>query len=142
MGIVRATTAIICCTTLAALGASLQLELGHRIRRPAILAFRFPTIDELASHIDELLDGNAHRSDDAPPAELGASAESGYTPSPTQQPGIGAVQIHDRIAAMEEPSFEDVDMSDPEQAAIWKTVQILLNKIIYADSYLEQETVA
>ena len=26
-------------------------------------------------------------------------------------------------------------MSDPEQLAIWKTVQILLNKVIYADSY-------
>jgi hypothetical protein len=29
-------------------------------------------------------------------------------------------------------------MSDPEQAAIWKTIQILLNKVIYADSYLQQ----
>jgi 5-methyltetrahydrofolate corrinoid/iron sulfur protein methyltransferase len=46
--------------------------------------------------------------------------------------------ISDRIAAMEEPSIGDVDMSDPEQAAIWKTVQILLNKVIYADSYLQQ----
>jgi hypothetical protein len=46
------------------------------------------------------------------------------------------------VAAMEEPSFEDVDMSDPEQAAIWKTVQILLNKVIYADSYLQQEAMA
>lgn len=49
------------------------------------------------------------------------------------------VKIADRIAAMEEPSIEDVDMSDPEQAAIWKTVQILLNKVIYADAYLGQE---
>ncbi len=46
--------------------------------------------------------------------------------------------ISDRIAAMEEPSIDDVDMNDPEQAAIWKTVQILLNKVIYADSYLQQ----
>ena len=46
--------------------------------------------------------------------------------------------IHDRIAAMEEPTLEDVDMADPEQAAIWKTVQILLNTVIYADSYLQQ----
>jgi len=52
------------------------------------------------------------------------------------------LKIHDRIAAMEEPQMEDVDMSNPEQSAIWKTVQILLNKIIYADSYLEQDTVA
>ena len=46
--------------------------------------------------------------------------------------------ISDRIAAMEEPSIDDVDMGDPEQAAIWKTVQVLLNKVIYADSYLQQ----
>jgi len=46
--------------------------------------------------------------------------------------------LHDRIAAMEELTPDDVDMSDPEQAAIWKTVQILLNRVIYADSYLQQ----
>jgi len=53
---------------------------------------------------------------------------------------VGAlyVKIHDRIAAMEHPEIGDVDMNDPEQAKIWKTVQILLNKVIYADSYLEQ----
>jgi len=48
------------------------------------------------------------------------------------------LKIADRIAAMEEPAIDDVDMSDPQQVAIWKTVQILLNKVIYADSYLEQ----
>ena len=48
------------------------------------------------------------------------------------------LKIADRFAAMEEPQFEDVDMSDPEQVAIWKTVQILLNKVIYADGYLQQ----
>ena len=48
------------------------------------------------------------------------------------------LRIADRIAAMEEPTIEDVDMSDPQQAAIWKTVQILLNKVIYADAYLGQ----
>jgi cobalamin-dependent methionine synthase I len=48
------------------------------------------------------------------------------------------LKIADRIAAMEEPTIEDVEMGDPEQAAIWKTVQILLNKVIYADSYLDQ----
>jgi hypothetical protein len=48
------------------------------------------------------------------------------------------LKIADRIAAMEEPQPEDVDMSDPEQAAIWKTIQILLNKVIYADGYLQQ----
>jgi cobalamin-dependent methionine synthase I len=48
------------------------------------------------------------------------------------------LKIADRTAAMEEPAFEDVDLSDPDQAAIWKTIQILLNKVIYADSYLQQ----
>lgn len=52
------------------------------------------------------------------------------------------IQIHDRIAAMEEPQLSDVDLTDPEQVAIWQTVQILLNKIIYADAYLQQEMVA
>lgn len=48
------------------------------------------------------------------------------------------LKIHDRIANMEEPDISDVDMSDPEQVAIWKTVQVLLNKVIYAESYLQQ----
>lgn len=47
--------------------------------------------------------------------------------------------LHDRVAAMEPLTMDDVDMNDPEQAAVWKTVQILLNKVIYADSYLQQE---
>ncbi|MFC2177288.1 dihydropteroate synthase [Actinomycetota bacterium] len=46
--------------------------------------------------------------------------------------------IADATAAMEEPSVDSADMSDPEQAEIWKTVQILLNKVIYAESYLQQ----
>ncbi len=52
------------------------------------------------------------------------------------------LQIHDRVAAMEEPSIDDVDLTDPQQVAIWKTVQILLNKVIYADSYLQQEAIS
>jgi 5-methyltetrahydrofolate corrinoid/iron sulfur protein methyltransferase len=48
------------------------------------------------------------------------------------------LKIVDRIAAMEEPTIDDVDMGDPDQVAIWKTVQVLLNKVIYADGYLEQ----
>lgn len=47
-------------------------------------------------------------------------------------------KIAERIAASEEPQIEDFDMSDPQQAAIWKTVQVLLNKVIYAESYLNQ----
>jgi hypothetical protein len=27
-------------------------------------------------------------------------------------------------------------MKDPQQVEIWKTVQVLLNKVIYTDSYL------
>lgn len=50
--------------------------------------------------------------------------------------------IHDRIAAMEEPSVDDVDMFDAEQVAIWRTVEILLNKVIYADAYLQQEALS
>ncbi len=46
------------------------------------------------------------------------------------------IKLYDRTAAMEELQPEDVDMSDPQQAAIWKTVRILLNKTIYADAYL------
>jgi 5-methyltetrahydrofolate corrinoid/iron sulfur protein methyltransferase len=44
--------------------------------------------------------------------------------------------LHDRVAAMEELQPGDVDMNDPAQVDLWKTVQILLNKVIYADSYL------
>ena len=46
------------------------------------------------------------------------------------------LSLHDAVAAQEELTLDAVDMSDPEQADIWKTVQILLNKVIYADSYL------
>ena len=49
--------------------------------------------------------------------------------------------IHDRIANMEELTVDDVDMTDPDQVAVWKTAQILLNKVIYADSYLQQKAV-
>ena len=45
-------------------------------------------------------------------------------------------KIAERTGAGEEPQTEDFDLSDPDQSAIWKTTQILLNKVIYADSYL------
>lgn len=48
------------------------------------------------------------------------------------------IKIADRVENMEEPIIDDVDMTDPEQVDIWKTVQVLLNKVIYADSYLQQ----
>lgn len=48
------------------------------------------------------------------------------------------LKIAERTANMEEPTVEDVDLSDPAQVDIWKTVQVLLNQVIYADSYLQQ----
>jgi 5-methyltetrahydrofolate corrinoid/iron sulfur protein methyltransferase len=46
------------------------------------------------------------------------------------------LKLHDRVAAMEEPQVSDFDLDDPDQEAIWKTVQVLENEIIYTDSYL------
>ncbi len=47
-------------------------------------------------------------------------------------------KIAERTEVGEKPQMEDFDMGDPDQAAIWKTTQILLNKVIYADGYLNQ----
>jgi len=44
--------------------------------------------------------------------------------------------LYDATEAMGELEPSQVDMSDPDQVAIWKTVQVLLNKIIFTDSYL------
>ena len=44
--------------------------------------------------------------------------------------------LYDRTAEMGELEAADVDMRDTEQADIFKTVQVLLNKVIYTDSYL------
>jgi 5-methyltetrahydrofolate corrinoid/iron sulfur protein methyltransferase len=46
------------------------------------------------------------------------------------------VKLFDAVQAGGELQPEDVDMNDPAQLDIWKTVQVLLNKVIYADSYL------
>jgi cobalamin-dependent methionine synthase I len=45
--------------------------------------------------------------------------------------------FYDKTAAMESLEPDDVDMSDPDQVVIFKTVQVLENKTIYAASYLE-----
>jgi 5-methyltetrahydrofolate corrinoid/iron sulfur protein methyltransferase len=52
--------------------------------------------------------------------------------------GVGKliVTLYDKTAAMDKLTVDDVDMSDSEQADIFKTVQILYNDIIYTDSYL------
>jgi 5-methyltetrahydrofolate corrinoid/iron sulfur protein methyltransferase len=47
------------------------------------------------------------------------------------------LSLYDATAAMEDLDPDQVDMDDPEQAAVYKTVQILQNKIIYADGYLQ-----
>ena len=51
---------------------------------------------------------------------------------------VGALylKLFDVVAAGEELEPDSVDMSDPEQVEIWKTYQVLMNKIIYTDSYL------
>jgi len=46
------------------------------------------------------------------------------------------VSLYDSVASMEEFDPSVVDMTDPGQVAIYKTIQILQNKILYAHSYL------
>jgi 5-methyltetrahydrofolate corrinoid/iron sulfur protein methyltransferase len=59
--------------------------------------------------------------------------ESGVAKDSEQQVML---KLYERVQNMEDLQPEDVDMKDPEQLAIWKTVQILTNKIIYAHNYL------
>lgn len=46
------------------------------------------------------------------------------------------INLYDATVTMEELDPSLVDMEDPEQAAIYKTLRILTNKVIYADAYL------
>ena len=52
--------------------------------------------------------------------------------------GVGKLlcALYNAYAAGESITPDDVDMSDPDQVAIWKTVRVLRNEVIYADSYL------
>ncbi len=52
--------------------------------------------------------------------------------------GIGKayLALFDSTAAMEEFTPDHVDMTDPDQVAIYKTVRILENQVIYAHGYL------
>ncbi|MGC9333356.1 MAG: dihydropteroate synthase [Anaerolineae bacterium] len=52
--------------------------------------------------------------------------------------GVGKayLALYDAVAAMDEFTPDMVDRSDPEQEAIYRTVQILENTIIYAHGYL------
>lgn len=45
--------------------------------------------------------------------------------------------LYDAIEMMEELDPSAMDMDDPDQVAIWKTIQVLQNKVIFADSYLK-----
>jgi hypothetical protein len=58
-------------------------------------------------------------------------ARDGSTP-------IGALylKLFDAVEAGSELEVTDVNLNDPTQLEIWKTVQVLLNKVIYTDSYL------
>jgi 5-methyltetrahydrofolate corrinoid/iron sulfur protein methyltransferase len=46
------------------------------------------------------------------------------------------VKLFDAVAAGGELEPSDVDMNDPAQVEVWKTVQVLRNRVIYTDSYL------
>jgi 5-methyltetrahydrofolate corrinoid/iron sulfur protein methyltransferase len=52
--------------------------------------------------------------------------------------GVGQayLSLYDSVAAMDEFTPDHVDMNDPDQAAIYKTVRILENQVIYAHGYL------
>ena len=47
------------------------------------------------------------------------------------------VTLYDKTMAMDKLTPDDVDWSDPDQVAIFKTAQVLYNDVIYTDSYLE-----
>jgi 5-methyltetrahydrofolate corrinoid/iron sulfur protein methyltransferase len=51
---------------------------------------------------------------------------------------LGALylKLFDTVASSGELQPEDVNHKDPAQEEVWKTVQVLLNKVIYTDSYL------
>ena len=50
--------------------------------------------------------------------------------------GKAYLALYDTVAAMDEFTPDHVDMNDPDQVAIYKTVRILENQVIYAHGYL------
>ncbi|MBN1264272.1 MAG: dihydropteroate synthase [Anaerolineales bacterium] len=46
------------------------------------------------------------------------------------------LKLFDATAAMETLTPDMVDQNEPEQVEIWKSVQVLMNNVIYTDSYL------
>ncbi len=51
---------------------------------------------------------------------------------------VGALylKLFDAVLVGDELQFDQVDMTNPDEAEIWKTYQVLMNKVIYTDSYL------
>ncbi len=50
--------------------------------------------------------------------------------------GKAYLALYDAVAVMDEFTPDHVDMNDPDQVAIYKTVRILENQVIYAHGYL------
>ena len=52
--------------------------------------------------------------------------------------GLGnlVLTLYDKTLEMDKLTADDVDMGDPEQVNVFKTVQVLYNDVIYTDSYL------
>jgi 5-methyltetrahydrofolate corrinoid/iron sulfur protein methyltransferase len=50
--------------------------------------------------------------------------------------GKAYLALYDAVAMMDELTPDHVDMKDPDQAAIYKTVRIIENQVIYAHGYL------
>jgi 5-methyltetrahydrofolate corrinoid/iron sulfur protein methyltransferase len=52
--------------------------------------------------------------------------------------GLGRLllTLYDKTVASEKLAADDVDMSDSDQVAVFKTAQVLYNQVIYTDSYL------
>lgn len=51
---------------------------------------------------------------------------------------VGALylKLFDAVLLGDELQFDQVDMTNPDEAEIWKTYRVLMNKVIYTDSYL------
>jgi len=51
---------------------------------------------------------------------------------------VGALylKLFDAVLVGDELQIDQVDMTNPDEAEIWKTYQVLMNKVIYTDSYL------
>ena len=50
--------------------------------------------------------------------------------------GKALLALHDAVEVMDEFTPDHVDMNDPDQVAIYKTVRIIENQVIYAHGYL------